>query len=530
MDSIPKFMASVITIVICVLLCISLVISAVVVNSARTYHSSVIEQIEASNFDEATIEKCITAAKKDKYKLSVDAMTTPDSNPYFFYKVTLQYNLAAPIFGNIHTGELVGYALSGARIDPNSAAITPGLYETGALELYYQGKYEEFASKLITPWKQLIANGILEVNDGVASCKMVPGEGYIPPLPTEESVAALKGDLLFPLDGSITATGEYSFTGCEGLTGIYLPDSLKTIGMQSFDGNYYMENVYLGKGLESAGVYAFAYCGVTKLAYNGSYEDWCKIDFSETSSTPLGDDNSIPTDMYFNGKLFDSVAFPTDFVLTNANLADVSSLRSLYIPDGTQMTTIPEAAFSGCTNSFSDDLTDGLRTVYIGKGVTTIEAGAFSGCDALKTVYISDTVTDISFEGIFNYCPSLDCVIIDEANPIYKTSADNKFIINKTNNSLLFIPDATTDLVVPDGVEIISARLGYWCDGLSTVTIPKSVKEIGERAFVACEYLTVINYAGTMEEWNNINFGESWNYNTPRLEYVQCTDGNIRFE
>lgn len=529
MDSIPKFLASVITIVIGVVLCISLVISAVVVNSARTYHNSVIEQIEASNFEEATIQKCITAAESDNYVLKVEKTTTADSKPTTIYKVTLKYGLSAPIFGKVHIGELVGYALSGARIGSSGVSVVPGLYEPGALELYYEGKYDEFASKLITPWGELVADGILEVNDGVASCKMVPGEGYIPPLPTDESVAALNGDLLFPVDGSISATGDYSFTGCQGLTGICLPDSLKTIGMQSFDGNYYMENVYLGKGLESAGVYAFAYCGVTKVTYSGTLEEWCQIDFTETSSTPIGDDNSIPTDLYIGGQLVDSLVLPTDFVVTNYNLSGISSLRSLYIPDGTQMTTIPEGAFWKCANLFTDDLTDGLRMVYIGKGVTTIEAGAFTGCDALKTVFISDTVTNISSEGVFSYCDSLDSIIIDAANPVYKTSADNRFIIGKTNNSLLFVPSSTESLIVPDGIEVINEEVCSGYDNLKSVTIPVSVKEIGQRAFVACEYLNSMTYEGTMEQWNAITFGEYWNYNAVRLDYVQCADGYIWF-
>lgn len=527
MDSIPKFMASVITIIIGVVLCISFVISAVVVNSARTYHSSVIEQIEASNFEEATIEKCIKKAEDSKYVLNVEKTPTPESDPTTLYKVTLNYGLYAPIFGKVHNGELVGYALAGSKIvnaDGTGGAtdeeIIPGLYETGK-------NYDKDA--LIISWDELVADGILEVKDGVVSCKMVPGEGNIPPLPTDESKAALAGDLLFPVDGSITATGEYSFTGCEKLTGIRLPDSLKTIGMQSFDGNHKMETVDLGKGLESAGVYAFAYCGVTKLTYSGTLEEWCNIDFTETSSTPIGDDNSIPTDLYINGKLVDSIMLPTDFVLTNYNLSGISSLRSLHIPDGTKMTTIPEGAFWKCTNSFTDDLTDGLRTVYIGKGVENIEAGAFTGCDALKMIYISDTVTNISPEGIFHYCDSLDSIIIDEANPTYKTSADNKLIIGKTDSSLLFVPSSTENLIIPDDIEIINEEVCSGYDNLKSVTIPSSVKKIGQRAFVACEYLNSMTYKGTIEEWNKIEFGEYWNYNAVRLDYVQCDDGRVWF-
>lgn len=116
MESIPKFLASLITIMIAVLVCVSFVISSVLVNAARTYHASVIETIEASDFDEDTIQNCIDASEKSNYFLSVEKLSLPETASDEFYKITLNYNLLAPVFGNIHKGTIVGYAGFGAQL------------------------------------------------------------------------------------------------------------------------------------------------------------------------------------------------------------------------------------------------------------------------------------------------------------------------------------------------------------------------------------------------------------------------------
>ena len=116
MDSIPKFLASIITIMVAVLICVSFIISAVIVNSARTYHSSVIEEIEASDFNVGVIDKCLEAAESDNYILTVEQLSTVENEQNKLFKVTLGYYLSAPIFGNVIKGDVVGYAGAGGQL------------------------------------------------------------------------------------------------------------------------------------------------------------------------------------------------------------------------------------------------------------------------------------------------------------------------------------------------------------------------------------------------------------------------------
>ncbi len=67
------------------------------------------------------------------------------------------------------------------------------------------------------------------------------------------------------------------------------------------------------------------------------------------------------------------------------------------------------------------------------------------------------------------------------------------------------------------------------CTILTSITIPDSVTEIVSSAFSRCSNLTDIYFNGTIEEWNAIEKGGTWDYSTGSYT-VQCTDGDIAKE
>ena len=61
---------------------------------------------------------------------------------------------------------------------------------------------------------------------------------------------------------------------------------------------------------------------------------------------------------------------------------------------------------------------------------------------------------------------------------------------------------------------------------IETVSITTTLESIGDNAFANCTALTKIDFSGTVEQWNAIEKGTDWNYNTG--EYVIfCLDGHI---
>ena len=67
---------------------------------------------------------------------------------------------------------------------------------------------------------------------------------------------------------------------------------------------------------------------------------------------------------------------------------------------------------------------------------------------------------------------------------------------------------------MPSDLKKIKESTFYFCSGLESVEIPKSVTHIEDYAFYGCRKLSTIYYPGTEEEWNNIIIGDMNDYLT----------------
>ena len=81
-------------------------------------------------------------------------------------------------------------------------------------------------------------------------------------------------------------------------------------------------------------------------------------------------------------------------------------------------------------------------------------------------------------------------------------------------------------IVLPNSVTIIVGGTFPECRSLTSITIPNSVVEIGGWAFAMCDNLLVINFEGTVEQWNAIIKEDTWTEESS-ITTVQCTDGQV---
>ena len=100
--------------------------------------------------------------------------------------------------------------------------------------------------------------------------------------------------------------------------------------------------------------------------------------------------------------------------------------------------------------------------------VTSIEDYAFSWCESLTSVHISDIAAWCNIEFGYNF-----------ANPLYYA------------HHLYLNGEEVKDLVIPNSVTSIDVTFSG-CSGLKSVTIPNSVTSIGGSAFEGCSGLTSV--------------------------------------
>lgn len=130
-----------------------------------------------------------------------------------------------------------------------------------------------------------------------------------------------------------------------------------------------------------------------------------------------------------------------------------------------------------------------IPSEHDGKAVISINKYAFDSCALLEEIYIPESVRLIG-EGAFYCCRSL------------------------------------FSITVPEGVEAVGEWTFGGCFSLRSVYLPSSVKELGANSFRYCKSLYEINYGGTVEQWNGLEKGASWNYGAGAF-VVNCADGKL---
>lgn len=200
---------------------------------------------------------------------------------------------------------------------------------------------------------------------------------------------------------------------------------------------------------------------------------------------------------------FDLQGVPVTTVYSE-NLENRQLLTNLEIPCGIKR--ICDEAFSYCEN---------LKTVTISDSVTGIGQHVFLECKRLEEVKLPQGL-DCLHKGIFSKCEALSHLVLPENLKIIGDSAFYKCT-------------RLTTVDLPSTLETIDDCAFESCTSLVSITIPKSVKSFGGGVFVGCRALREIRFEGTKAQWKKIRSNDCYfgkeQYPKPPVSKVICSNG-----
>ena len=277
------------------------------------------------------------------------------------------------------------------------------------------------------------------------------------------------------LDGyTVTAISPHAFADSE-IKSIHLPDTITKIGRNAFSGCTKLQSINIPSGVSVIEDYTFENC-------------------LELKEILLPEGITRINHYAFN---------------------DCENLLEVVIPSTVQAIGI--GAFGGCIR---------LNNLVISDGVLKIDSDAFVMCHSLTEVYIPASVNDITTNP-FSYCVSLQKIIVDENNLGY--SSIDGVLYNKDCTKLIGYPAGRQDNTfdIPDSVNTIYILPFLGSEYLKEINIPQSVKTLFPGIISYCSNLTIINYDGSVAEWNRIRKYPHWTSGMNENIVIKCTDGQI---
>ena len=374
------------------------------------------------------------------------------------------------------------------------------------------------------------------------------------------------------LPNSLETIGTRCFEDCSLLTDLFIPNSVTSIGQMAFN-NSGLTAIEIPFSTTEIGRDAFMNChnlmsvtsrpfGPPAMANKGCFSN----DTYDQASfyVPNFVKNTYQTTNWWNsfkniiGKseldnAYDRVINGIYYMITSDNSVSVTFKDNNYnsysgnvtIPstvniDGKtyQVTEIGYCAFKNCSGLVSVTIPNSVTSIagqaFINSGLTAltlpgsmeyIGPSAFNNCDEIKTLTIPESVVSIG-SNAFAYCDRITSLTWNAKNCRSNGNLDARNITQVTiGNSVEVLPEyfvsnsKITQVSLPESLVAIGGYAFMGCAGLSTLTVPSHVKEIGKNAFSNTNISSLT--------WNAVSCYSNGNMATYNITQVTIGDGVV---
>ena len=290
------------------------------------------------------------------------------------------------------------------------------------------------------------------------------------------------GDVVIPgkvsYEGSIYTVEvihAYAFSGCNKMTSITIPSTIKKINFKAFEG-----------------------CSGLKAVHIEDLVAWCSIQFDSSSETnPL----SLAHHLFINGEEVKELVIPEGIKSIDDYTFCGAAITSIKLPSS--VTKIRTCAFENCSSLTSFPSSENLKVIGY---------RAFCGCSSFKEITVSEGVEKID-QMAFQYCSNLTAIHLPQS-----LLSIGKFAFIGCNElTSIEIPNQVTELgaqafqecqgltsvKLSDNISVIDEWTFARCPQLKEVILPKNLKKIGDYAFFYSTSIQELTLPASLTEISN---------------------------
>ena len=355
------------------------------------------------------------------------------------------------------------------------------------------------------------------------------------------------GDVIIPssLDGrTVTAIGPNAFQDTDSIISVTIPGTVKTVESCAFENCEFLESVTLCEGVTSLGRSAFGLCPLLEyihipaslqevLIWNyGSNGPFQLSSLQQVTFAPGR--TEIPAWLFEGTSMLESVTIPDTVTFIGEHAFQHSGLKAVIFSSAGRLTTIEPYAFNCCEMLEELALPEGLtsigndafanaaalKQVSFPSTLHTIESCAFLNCTSLTGARLNEGLSAIGYRA-FGSCTSLTYAHI----PASLTQC----ITTNYGSSGPFQLSGLTDVTFGEGTTRVVEHLLEETPQLTSVILPDTVTEIGERAF-RVSGLTHIWLGSGLQTIQASAFAECENLGSPIFPEGLTTVGDQAFQ